>query len=172
MIRVRRSGVTALVGATAMTESANPGHGGALSRAGAGSDSLAVTEQELRQLLQDVLFTRQYGFVIKRIGDGECTLDVPFDVKFTRPGGVIAGQVFMTTADVAMWFAIKTKLGIDDPSVTTGMTTAFLRSAAQESFSCTARVLKLGKRQIYGTAECRDRADRLLCHHVMTYARV
>lgn len=155
-----------------MTDSANSSEPSALSRDGAGRAALAVTEEQLRQLLQDVLFTRQYGFVLKRIGDGECTLDVPFDAKFTRPGGVIAGQVFMTVADVAMWFAVKTRLGIDDRSVTASMSTAFLRSASQESFSCTAWILKMGKRQIYGVAECRDRADKLLCHHVLTYARV
>jgi uncharacterized protein (TIGR00369 family) len=155
-----------------MADSSKPGSRGAASRGIDRGNVLAVTEQELRQLLQDVLFTRHYGFVLNRIGDGECTLDVPFDEKFTRPGGVIAGQVFMTTADVAMWFAVKTKLGLHDPSVTASMTTAFLRSAVQESFSCAATVLKLGKRQVYGVAECRNQADKVLSHHVITYARL
>jgi acyl-coenzyme A thioesterase PaaI-like protein len=33
-------------------------------------------------------------------------------------------------------------------------------------------VLKLGKRIIYGTAECHDRRGKLFTHHTVTYARI
>jgi acyl-coenzyme A thioesterase PaaI-like protein len=37
---------------------------------------------------------------------------------------------------------------------------------------CTARVLKLGKRTAYGTAECRSAEGDLFTHHVLSYALV
>jgi len=131
--------------------------------------SLACTEQELEQLLLAVAFTRNFGFVLGGIGDGQCTIDVPFQAAFERPGGVVSGQVFMAAADVAMWLAIKTRLGIDDASVTAEMKTNFLGSARREAFRCTARVLKLGRRLIYGVAECVDGNGRLLAHSTITY---
>jgi len=131
----------------------------------------AVTEAELRHLLEEVAFTRSYGFRLQAIGDGVCTLDVPFQAAFERPGGIVSGQVFMAAADVAMWLAIMTRLGAGDGSVTAGMTTAFLGAARRESFRCTARVVKLGRRLIYGTAESLTDGGRLLAHHSLTYAR-
>lgn len=83
----------------------------------------------------------------------------------------MSGQVFMAAADVAMWLAIKTKLGMAESSVTAEMTTSFLAGAKREGFRCTATVLKLGRRLIYGVAECVDSDGRLLSHHTVTYIR-
>ena len=119
---------------------------------------LAVTKQQLQQLLEEVTFTRQYGFRLHTVADGSCTLHVPFQDAFERTGGVVSGQVFMAAADVAMWLAIMTKLGITDMSVTVEMTTAFLNGARNEDFRCTARILKMGKRLVYGVADCANTA--------------
>jgi acyl-coenzyme A thioesterase PaaI-like protein len=78
----------------------------------------------------------------------------------------------MGAADVALWLAIMTQRGTAEHWVTSDMKTAFLRSARQEAFLCTARVLKLGKRSAYGTAESRGAASGLLAHHVLTYVKV
>src|SRR5206468_6605502 len=91
-----------------------------------------------------------YGFRLHAIAPGQCTLDVPFQPLFERPGGIVGGQVFMAAADVAMWLAIMTRLGSSDGSVTAAMTSAFLDAARHESFRCTARVVKLGRRLVYG----------------------
>ena len=133
--------------------------------------ALAVTESELRRLLADVAFTRGYGFRLRAIDDGECTLEVPFQTDFERPGGIVSGQVFMAAAVVAMWLAIMTRLGTADGSVTAGMTTAFLGAARREPFHCTARIVKLGRRLVFGTAETIATDSRLLSHHSVTYAR-
>ncbi len=133
--------------------------------------ALAATEAELTSILEDVAFTRSYGFRLHAIADGLCTLDVPFQAAFERPGGIVSGQVLMAAADVAMWLAIMTRLGPRDGSVTAGMTTAFLDAARRESLRCTARVVKLGARLVYGLAETSATDGRLLAHHSLTYAR-
>ncbi len=133
--------------------------------------TLAVTKAELQQLLYEVAFTKNYGFSLQAIAEGECTLNVPFQEAFERPGGIVSGQVFMAAADVAMWLAIMTKLGTADQSVTVELTTAFLRGARQEDFRCTANILRLGKRLVYGVAECSSHTGQLLTHHTITYAR-
>ena len=132
---------------------------------------LAATEAELQRVLDQVAFTRAYGFRVRAIAPGQCTLDVPFQPLFERPGGIVGGQVFMAAADVAMWLAIMTRLGADDGSVTSTMTSAFLDAARHEPFRCTARVVKLGRRLVYGVAESVSGEGRLLTHHTLTYAR-
>lgn len=132
---------------------------------------LACNQRELEHLLAEVAFTRNFGFTLNGIGDGQCSINVPFQEAFERPGGIVSGQVFMAAVDVAMWLAIKTKLGLADSSVTAEMKTNFLGAARKADFRCTAKVLKLGRRLIYGTAECVDGSGRLLTHSTVTYIR-
>jgi uncharacterized protein (TIGR00369 family) len=131
----------------------------------------AATEPELQDLLSQVGAIRHYGFQLHSFSDGECTILVPFRKDFERPGGIVGGQVFMAAADVAMWLAIITRLGPRDGSVTAEMKTNFLSGARKEDILCHARVLKLGRRLIYGVGECKNRDGKLLTHSTITYIR-
>lgn len=132
---------------------------------------MTVSPEDLTRVLTGASFQGGYGFRVRDCGDGECTLEVPFRPAFERPGGVVSGPVFMAAADAAMWLAILTRLGVDDASVTVELRTAFLSTARREDFTCTARVLKWGRRLIYGVAECAATDGRLLAHHTIWYAR-
>src|SRR5215471_11299369 len=115
---------------------------------------LQVNATELNALLDAHEFTRRMALRVVSLGDGECVLEVPYRPEHDRPGGIVSGQVYTHAADVAFWLAIKTRLGMDDASVTSSMTTAFLGSASREPLVCHARVLRLGRRLVYGAAEC------------------
>lgn len=104
------------------------------------------------------------------LGDGTCTVRVPFRQSFERPGGIVSGDVYMTAADIAFWLAIKTFAGLDDRSVTSHLNTTFLSAARREPFQCLATVLRRGRRVIYGVAECAA-GKRILTHHTLTYMR-
>ena len=132
----------------------------------------APSLSELNRLLADTPFLQHYGFRVDSTGVGECTLIVPFRPSLERPGGIVSGLTLMGAADVAMWLAIMTLRGMAEQWVTSDMKTAFLKSARSEDLSCSARVLKPGKRTLYGTAECRSAGAGLIAHHVLTYARV
>jgi uncharacterized protein (TIGR00369 family) len=133
--------------------------------------ALPVTDEELRQVLSESAFARIYNFKLQSFGSGKCTLTIPFQKDLERPGGIVAGSIFMTAADVAMWLAIMTLLGKGQLAVTSELNTSFLSSAKQQDVKCTANILKLGKNLIYGVAECRNNSDKLLTHHTITYIR-
>jgi acyl-coenzyme A thioesterase PaaI-like protein len=63
------------------------------------------------------------------------------------------------------------RLGAADGSVTAEMKTNFLSGAREQDFPCRARVLKFGRRLIYGVAECSSRDGKLFTHHTPTYIR-
>ena len=130
------------------------------------------TLSDLNRILADTPFLQPYGFRVESTAPGECTLRVPFLRSLERPGGIVSGMTLMGAADVAMWLAIMTLRGVTEHWVTSDMKTAFLRSAREEDIACTARILKPGRRTIYGTAECHGANARLVAHHVITYARV
>jgi uncharacterized protein (TIGR00369 family) len=131
----------------------------------------APTLADLTRVLADTAFLQAYGFRVETAAPGECTLRVPFRRALERPGGIVSGMALMGAADVAMWLAIMTLRGVAEPWVTVDMKTAFLRGAREEDITCRARVLKPGKRIMYGTAECQGADARLVAHHVITYAR-
>ena len=133
--------------------------------------SLPVTESQLQNLLGEVPFTRNFGFRVHSLGDGECALAVPYQPDFERPGGIVSGQVFMAAADAAMWLAIMTRLGMDENAVTVELKTNFLGAARREDILCSAKILKQGQRLIYGVAECLNGKGKLLTHHTITYMR-
>ena len=126
----------------------------------------------LQKLLGRSRFVSTYGLKLVSVTDAGCTIAMPFRRALERPGGTVNGPAFMAAADCAMWLAIKRHIGIEHDAVTSELNTAFLNAARRETVYCTARVLKLGKRIIYGSAECHDRAGKLFTHHTVTYARI
>lgn len=136
------------------------------------STELACSVEELTQVLADTAFLKPYGFMVQSCAPGECTIVVPYASSLERPGGMVSGMTIMGAADVAMWLAIMTRRGTVERWVTSDMKTAFLSSARETDIYCVARILRLGKRSSYGTAECRDAAGQLLAHHVVSYSLV
>ena len=132
---------------------------------------MKVTRAVLQKLLDKSKFVRQYGFRVKRVGGDSCTLELPHRALLERPGGIINGPALMAAADCAMWMAIKAKLGLEYDALTSELNTAFLAPAKGEHVYCTARILKLGRRRIYGTAECHAKNGKLFSHHTVTYVR-
>ena len=126
----------------------------------------------LQKLLGRSRFVNGYGLKLVSVADAGCTIAMPFRRALERPGGTVNGPAFMAAADCAMWLAIKRHIGIEHDAVTSELNTAFLNAARRETVYCTARVLKLGKRIIYGSAECHDRRGKLFTHHTVTYVRI
>ena len=132
---------------------------------------MGATKRQLQALLDKSRFIRHYGFRVVKSDDDACTIELPHRPLLERPGGIINGPALMAAADCAMWLAIKTRLGIEKDALTSELNTAFLAPAKSGHVYCTARILRLGSRRIYGTAECHGKNGRLFSHHTVTYVR-
>ncbi len=132
----------------------------------------AATQRALQALLDGERFVRPYGFRVVALRPLGCTIELPFKRTLERPGGIVNGPALMAAADCAMWLAVKAAIGIEHDALTSELNTAFLAAARNEPVRCTARILKLGKRSIYGVAECHSRAGKLYSHHTVTYVRL
>ena len=128
-------------------------------------------KQSLQQLLDTSQFLRPYGFRVVNASEEKCTLELPHRSDLERPGGIINGPALMAAADCAMWLAIKARIGVENDALTSELNTAFLAPAKGEHVYCTARILKMGKRSIYGVAECHGEKGNLFSHHTLTYVR-
>jgi len=131
-----------------------------------------ATRAALQKLIDKARFVRFYGFQVIKVGDGSCTLELPHRKSLERPGGIINGPSLMAAADCAMWLAIKARIGMDCDALTSDLNTAFLAPAKAHSVLCSARIVREGRRRIYGVAECHDTAGKIFTHHTITYSRL
>ncbi len=132
---------------------------------------ILATKEALAQFLASATYVEHYGFEVESCAPGECTLRYGYNPRIDRPGGMVSGPVFPTIAAVAMWLAIMTRLGIatGQQALMTSLNTTFLGSCHKQGFRCTARILKLGRGTIYGTAECASEDGQVLAHHTISY---
>ncbi len=128
-------------------------------------------KKALQQILDTSQFLRPYGFRVVSADEEKCMLELPHKPDLERPGGIINGPALMAAADCAMWFAIKARIGLENDALTSDLNTTFLAPAKGEHVYCTARVLKMGRRRIYGVAECHGEKGNLFTHHTITYVR-
>jgi acyl-coenzyme A thioesterase PaaI-like protein len=131
-----------------------------------------ASKRELQALLNRSRFIRHYGFRVIKASAQACTIELPHKPLLERPGGIINGPALMAAADCAMWLAIKARIGIDKDALTSVLNTAFLSPAKGEHVYCTARILKFGRRNIYGTAECHSKRGEIYSHHTVTYMAI
>ena len=128
-------------------------------------------KKALQRLLDTARFLRPYEFRVVSVSRDRCMLELPHKADLERPGGIINGPALMAAADCAMWLAIKARLGLNGDALTSELNTAFLAPAKGEHVYCTARILKMGKRRIYGVEECHGKKGNLFSHHTVTYVR-
>ncbi len=121
-------------------------------------------------LVDGTEFGRWWGFRVEDVGDGVATVRLPFRQHHLRPGGRLQGGCAMALADVAFWIACTTRVGDPETTFTLEMKTNFLRPGATDLLT-TARVLRAGRRVVFGDAQTVDEAGELVAHHTLTYMR-
>lgn len=133
---------------------------------------LVAGKAELQRMLDREVFLRPWKFRVKSIGEEACVIALPNRPELERPGGIVNGPALVAAADVAMWVAIKARLGLEHDALTSDLNTVFLAPARAKTVYCTARILKAGRRRFFGTAVCHDAKGRRFSHHTLTYQRV
>jgi len=105
---------------------------------------------------------------------GEVVLTLPVAPKHVHGGGVLCGQSMMAAADTAMILAVCTHLGGFKPMTTVQLQTSFLRPIPGDAGAAkvVARVLRMGRKLVFGEIEILDAHGELAAHATTTYALV
>ncbi|MCX7371580.1 MAG: PaaI family thioesterase [Alphaproteobacteria bacterium] len=110
-----------------------------------------MTPETLTAIMhRGVPLAASWGVTVLDAADGVARLRLPADPLLLRPGNTVSGPAIMGLADVAMWMALLTTTQGRDNSVTSTMNVNFLRPAGPGPLVATARVVKAGKRMVYG----------------------
>lgn len=99
---------------------------------------------------------------------GSALVRLPAKPVLLRPGDTVSGPALMGLADIAMWAALLSVAGGRDDSVTSTMTVNFLRAAGRGAVLAEARLVKRGKRMIFGEILIRAEGSDELATHVTT----
>src|SRR5579859_205994 len=89
-------------------------------------------------------------FEVLALEGGLAVLRMTTTAADLRPGGTVAGPVLFTLADLAIYAAVMTVVGVVPLAVTTDATIHFLRRPLAGRLVASARVLKHGKHLVVG----------------------
>lgn len=102
---------------------------------------------------------------------GVALVRLPWRPELLRPGNTVSGPALMGLADVAMWAALLSVTEGRDESVTSTMTVNFLRPAGAVPVLAEARLVKRGRRMVFGEIVLRaEGSDDIAAHVTTTWA--
>jgi uncharacterized protein (TIGR00369 family) len=140
-----------------------------------GQPPVPVTVTEVNEFIAGQLpFTTAMGIRCEALAPGESLLRWRHDDGWIRPGGeerFVCGPVMMALADVGIYTAIFTVVGITPLALTNELKTTFLRPAFGGDLLCRTRLVKAGRRVAYGVGDIfvDGDEDRLVAHATSTY---
>jgi acyl-coenzyme A thioesterase PaaI-like protein len=110
--------------------------------------------------------------IVEEVGDRSATVSHPIGPAQLRPGDTVSGPLLMTVADVALYVAILSTIGLVPLAVTTSLTINFLRKpSARNPIVGVCRLMKVGRILVVGeVALYSDRNEEMVAHAVGTYS--
>ena len=134
----------------------------------------AIDIDALRPILASVVapWVAELDLQLQDARRGEVVLALPVSAQLVHGGGVLCGQSMMAAADTAMILAVCTLLGEFKPMTTVQLQTSFLRPVAGDSGAArvAARVLRMGRKLVFGEIHLYDAQGELAAHATTTYA--
>jgi uncharacterized protein (TIGR00369 family) len=128
----------------------------------------------LRAILGTVVapWVAELGLQLQQARPGEVELSLPVTAQHVHGGGVLCGQSMMAAADTAMILAVCTHLGGFKPMTTVQLQTSFLRPVPGDAGTARviARVLRMGRKLVFGEVHISDARGELAAHATTTYA--
>lgn len=124
------------------------------------------------EVLHSNPFSRMIGMRLVDMRPGEAVIEIDMRDELRQPHGLLHGGVTATLIDTAMAFAVITKLEETEKASTVDLTVHYLRPHTDGAVSCTAKVVRAGKRIITLTAEAFNESGKLLATAISTYTKL
>lgn len=122
--------------------------------------------------LHGLPFAKLIGMKLVDLRPDEAVISIEMRDDLRQPSGVLHGGVTATLIDTAMAFAVRTRLAIDDATATIDLTVHYLRPHITGTFTCTAKVVRAGKRIFTVSADVVNDEGKHIATAVSTYTRV
>ena len=122
--------------------------------------------------LHSLPFAQLMGMQLVDIRPNEAVVKIEIRDDLRQPSGVLHGGVTATLIDTAMAFAVRTHLEDHEYTATIDLTVHYLRPHTSGTVTCTAKVVRAGKRIFTVSAEAENEDGKLVATGLSTYTRV
>lgn len=103
---------------------------------------------------------------------GTATLRLEMRDELRQPHGLLHGGAIATLIDTAMAYAVISRLAENEKAATADLTVHYLRPHTEGSVTCTARVLKAGRKMLTVTADAADADGRIIATALASYSKL
>jgi len=140
------------------------------------SHKLTEITPEQRAFAENALhtlpFSRLIGMELVDLQPDLAVISIEMRDDLRQPSGVLHGGVTATLIDTAMAFAVRTRLGLTEATATIDLTVHYLRPHITGTFTCTAKIVRAGKRIFTVSADVVNEEGKHIATAVSTYTRV
>jgi uncharacterized protein (TIGR00369 family) len=112
------------------------------------------------------------GMELVDIRVGEAVISFEMRDQLKQPHGILHGGITATLVDTAMAFAVVTHLAEGERASTIDLTIHYLRPHTTGTVTCTAKVVRAGKRIFTLSADAVNGEGKLIATAVSTYTKV
>ncbi|HTK36910.1 MAG TPA: PaaI family thioesterase [Pyrinomonadaceae bacterium] len=112
------------------------------------------------------------GMELVDISPGEAVISFEMRDQLRQPHGILHGGITATLIDTAMAFAVVTELAEGEKASTIDLTIHYLRPHTEGMVTCTAKVVRAGKRIFTLSAEAVNGQGKLIATAISTYTKV
>ena len=139
------------------------------------SETKDITNEYLeiaKSVLHNNEFAKMIGMQLVEIKPNEATIEIKMRDQLRQPHGLLHGGVTATLIDTAMAFAVITVLTREEKASTVDLNVHYLRPHTNGKVSCTAKIVKAGKRLLTVSAEVVNEQGKLVATALSTYTKV
>ena len=136
---------------------------------------ITITEEQrtyAANMLHNLPFAKMICMRLVALELDAATLEIEMRDELRHPGGILHGGVTATLIDTAMAYAVRTRVGPTEPTATIDLTVHYLRPHIDGKFSCTAKVVRAGRRIFTVSADVHNDAGDLIATAISTYTRI
>lgn len=123
-------------------------------------------------VLHNLPFSKLIGMRLVDLEPDIAVMRIEMRDDLRHPGGVLHGGVTATLIDTAMAFAVRTRLAPTDNTATIDLTVHYLRPHFNGAFTCTAKVVRAGKRIFTVSADVVNEDNEHIATAVSTYTKL
>ena len=116
-----------------------------------GTPSPRLTPEEINTFLAEQWRGASMAHQCVDAGDGWAVVRRAFSQDTVRPGGILSGPTQFAVADLALWCAAFTAIGLEPMAVTSELSIRFLRPATAGDLFARAELDKVGRTSLVGT---------------------
>lgn len=139
------------------------------------NDTAAITAEQ-RQRAEDSLhnlpFAQLMGMRLVDLKLDTAVIEIAMRDDLRQPAGVLHGGVTATLIDTAMAFAVITRLAEGERASTVDLTVHYLRPHTDGTFTCTAKIVRAGKRIFTVSADVLNAEGKQIATAVSTYTKI